>query len=226
MKMLLESCDKIGKSLLNLVYPIECEICKAGLGPYKEGGLCDECKSKIRLGASSLCSDNVYHFRGVWAMGSYGGILKECILLFKLGRRMMLLPGLIELLSDFAKLNIKIDEFDILVPVPLHRTKARERTFNQSELLAKGLSLKLGLTCHPNNLIKIKHLPPQSQLNKNQRALNIKGAFRVVDESLFKNKNILLIDDVFTTGCTLDECAKMILAGGAKGVSCLVVARG
>jgi len=226
MNTVLASCDKIGKSLLNLVYPIECEICKASLGPYKKEGLCDECKSKIRLCASPVRSDNAYHFRNVWAMGSYDGILKECILLFKLGRRMMLLPGLVELLSDFARLNIKIDEFDMLVPVPLHKIKARERTFNQSELLAKGLSLKLGLTCRANNLIKIKHLPQQSQLNKKQRALNIKGAFRVVDESLFKNKNILLIDDVFTTGSTLDECAKMILRAGAKGVSCLVVARG
>jgi len=226
MNTMLESCDKIGKSLLNLVYPLECQICRAGLGPYKEGGLCDECKSKIRLSTSTLYSDNIYHFRNVWAMGIYDGILKECILLFKLGRRMMLLSGLVELLSDFARRNIKIDEFDMLVPVPLHRTKARERTFNQSELLAKGLSLKLGLPCHANNLIKAKRLPQQSQLNKEERASNIKGAFRVVDKSLFKNKNILLIDDVFTTGNTLDECAKMILAAGAKGVSCLVIAKG
>ena len=246
MKNVLAAWNKIGKGALNLIYPLECQICKVELGPFNEACLCHECKKKIRLnlppfclkcGKSLVASSNngaycqdckftSYFFKQAWAVGHYDGILKECIHLFKFNRRICLLPIFTELLLNFTKLYININAFGIIVPAPLHKTKRRERTFNQAELIAKDLSSKTAIPLQANNLIKVKHTLPQTTLSKKQRVLNIKGAFKVTDASVFKNKNILLIDDVFTTGSTLNACANALLDSGAKGVSCLVIARG
>ncbi|UCH12380.1 MAG: ComF family protein [Candidatus Omnitrophota bacterium] len=246
MKNVLGSWNKIGKGLLNLVYPLECQICKIELGPFKESCLCNECKGRIRLNlppfclkcgkslinstyTNAYCQDcmrTTYHFRRAWATGHYQGILKDCIHLFKFNGKLCLLPAFTELFLNFTKLYIKINEFDAIIPVPLHKTKIRERTFNQAELLANDFSRRNGIPVYADNLIKAKHTPPQTELSKEGRASNIKGAFKITDSSFLKGKNILLMDDVFTTGYTLNECAKILLEGGAGSVACLVLARG
>jgi len=246
MKNALESWNKVGKSLLNLVYPLKCEVCKKELGPFGEACLCSECRNSIELNPPPFCSKcgkslsgstpseecchnckNIsYHFRQCWIVGHYDGVLKDCIHSFKFKGRLRLLPIFTELLLGFTKLHIDVSAFDIIVPVPLHKAKARERTFNQAELLAKNFSGRIGIPVYINNLIKAKHTPPQTKLSKKQRASNVSGVFKVVNPAVFKNKHLLLMDDVFTTGHTLNECAKILLEDGARSVTCLALARG
>jgi len=246
MKTAVNACSTIGKGLLNLVYPLECQICRVPLGPFKESSLCDKCKGKIRLNLAPFCikcgrslinstkdnnccrecSHRSYYFQRSWAAANYEGVLKEAIHSFKFGAHLRLLPIFTELVINFAMRYIDIDTFDVVVPVPLHKTKLREREFNQAQLLAKDFSDKKSLPINSWGLKKIRNTKPQTEFNKDKRRSNIKNAFKVTDSSCFKDKKILLMDDVFTTGSTLNECAKMLTESGAKSVECLVVARG
>jgi ComF family protein len=114
---------------------------------------------------------------------------------------------------------------DLIIPIPLHRNKLRLRGYNQSELLAKTLS---GITSKPvstSNLIKTKNTPTQTSLLKNDRLKNLKDSFSVFYPSLIKSNSILLVDDVMTTGTTLNSCAAELLKSGAKEVFAFTLAR-
>lgn len=113
-----------------------------------------------------------------------------------------------------------------MVPVPLHYTRLIMRRYNQSALLAKELSRLCGVPADMFSLIKNKATKPQARFsNRNSRIKNIKGVFMVKNAEKIKDKRIVLIDDVFTTGSTARECAKVLLAAGAKSVDVLTVAK-
>ena len=114
---------------------------------------------------------------------------------------------------------------NLVVPVPLSRKRRRWRGFNQAELLARAVAQNYGLTLDSNNLIRIKHKKPQAKLNEIHRLANVKECFAWRGGDLNK-KNIILVDDVVTTGATLNECAKVLKAAGAGQVWGLVVAKG
>jgi len=228
MNISIEPLCKAGKSVLNLIYPNGCLICKTPLGPFGNAGLCIVCKNKMALAEPTRIrgARDGFYYQKCWAVGRYEGTLKECIHLLKFQGQRSLLPLLAELLLNCASRHIKAEEFDLIAPVPMHKTKLRERGLNQAAALAIGFSGGTGIRLCAHNLIKIRHTPPQSQLCKTERGSNLKGAFRVKDPSAFKDKKVLLIDDVFTTGYTLNECAKILLKNGASSVACLVLARG
>lgn len=115
-------------------------------------------------------------------------------------------------------------ETDVIVPVPLHKKRLLTRRYNQSALLSGKLSLELGLQHNPSVLRRVKDTPPQ-QGNMNKRSKNVCGAFTVDENSYVKNKTILLIDDVYTTGATAENCAKVLKKAGAKRVYVLTVFR-
>ena len=103
-----------------------------------------------------------------------------------------------------------MDEIDLLVPVPLHPKKEHQRGFNQSLLLCKGMNSVLNIDLSIHNLIRNRYTETQTKKNKNQRIENIKNAFEIQNPQKFMNKNVLLIDDVITTGSTLRECIKVL----------------
>jgi ComF family protein len=237
---------KLGKSLLNLVYPLECRVCKRGLNPYVTVPLCQECKAALRMNLPPFCLKcgkslpiaggnqctchecryASYAFERNWAATQYEGVIKECIHALKFNGYINLVPFISELLLNFARLHSNLAAFDLIIPVPLHPTRQRERTFNQAELIAKGFSQDAKVPMDADVLAKTKHTPPQTQLSKEQRQYSSNGAFSVTDPSLVHHRKILLIDDVFTTGSTLNACARALRENGAQGVWCLVVARG
>ena len=106
----------------------------------------------------------------------------------------------------------------ILVPIPLHKQRQNWRGFNQSSLLAKEISKKFNLTCVESALIRIENTTPQAHLGKEERLQNIRGKFAVKEPFSLINKQIVLIDDVWTTGSTMKECAKVLKKAGAKEV--------
>ena len=112
----------------------------------------------------------------------------------------------------------------LLVPVPLYKTKFKERSFNQAELLVKNISSEIGLA-YADILTKIKKTKSQTELSFNERQGNVKDVFQCQDKGIIKNKNILLVDDVITTGATLQECAKVLKQNGAKTVGAVVFAK-
>ena len=121
--------------------------------------------------------------------------------------------------SDFQSSLLDID---YIVPVPLHPKKLYQRGYNQSEILAKGISNIISKPVNNDNLIRIKNTETQTKKSKKARIENVKSAFSIKDITLFDNKNILLIDDVMTTSSTLIECMKEI--GKSKNVKIKVLA--
>jgi len=172
------------------------------------------------------CRLNKYYFDEVYSVCLYEGALKECVHLFKYNRKLVLRRLLGKLLIDFAKSNINMQKFDFLVPVPLSGVKLRERQFNQSGILASEINKVFKLPMADNRLKRVKVTPSQVELPKKQRLKNIEGAFAVQGDSGFKDKNLLLLDDVLTTGATVNECARMLKGSGAGSVTVLTLARG
>lgn len=243
MKKLLSEIARAG---LNLVFPIYCQGCGTKLPYHNRKYLCRGCLEQIgfnrppfciRCGRplsgeediKTLCPDCLnqsHYFERAWQCCQYQGLTKELIHKFKYERRLFLKGPLVELLDSFTRNYIDYKEIDAIIPVPLHRVKINRRGFNQAALLSEGLSRKLGVDFLISSLLKIKKTRPQANLNKMERLSNIKGAFRAKEDADLKGKRLLLIDDVFTTGTTADECSKVLTAAGAKAVWVLALARG
>lgn len=126
---------------------------------------------------------------------------------------------------DFAHNFLNMENIDLIIPVPLHSTKQRQRQFNQAQVLAKSISCAFSKELQDRLLVKIKARPAQINLSQTERLKNVQGTFKVNNIEPLKDKNILLIDDVLTTGATAGECAKMLLEAGAGRVDVFVLAR-
>ncbi|MDD5680234.1 MAG: ComF family protein [Candidatus Omnitrophica bacterium] len=214
---------------LELIYPRFCLICRRGLEQYDKFSLCEACRKGIKRNVPPLsegCGDNERYFDSVKSVTAYEGVMRECIHKFKYNGSLALEGLFADLLTDFAEKHIDVKRFDCIIPVPLSRVKLRERTFNQAEILASSLSRKFGLPCINNNLIRAKSGKSQITLSKSERLKDIKGAFKVKNSALLKDKSVLLVDDVFTTGATVRECSKMLKESGVKYIEVLTLARG
>ena len=152
------------------------------------------------------------------------GTMREAILLFKYGGRQSLARHLSRLMVDAAERLFDPCEFDLLIPVPLHPSREQARGFNQAALLAKILGRGCGLAVGHRVLRRVRATEAQSG-GRREREENVKGAFRVARPDQVESRRLLLIDDVFTTGATVNECAKALLAVGAAEVAVYTLAR-
>lgn len=188
-----------------------CQIPKA----TKDGETCKSCKRKRYLD-------------GLFSAASYQNpIIKKMIIDFKYGFVKDISQSLSFLIiAHLIKLDrlLKFKNY-IIIPVPLSNKKLRQRGFNQSEIIAEDLVSILKSPINTKTLIKIKHTKNQADLEKLERGTNLKSAFLVKNPETIANQNILLIDDVMTTGATLEECAKTLKLAGAKKVWAIVIAR-
>ena len=152
--------------------------------------------------------------------------IREAILKLKYGYRETLSEPLGKLMADY----LKTDPFgpnkpDVLIPVPLHPSRFRERGFNQSASLAKVISRETGLNWSRSAMVRTRRTRPQASLKMNERERNVQGAFVVREATLIAGKRILLVDDVLTTLYTVTECSRVLMEAGAKSVWVLGVAR-
>jgi ComF family protein len=232
-------------SLLNLIFPSRCIGCKK----REENLLCEDCirkidfltppyckicgkKAKGIVLENSICGEcrtvNNY-FEYARAAGEYRDLLKKAIHFFKYRKKDRLKIPLGKILVEYLK-NCDIKEYfyecDLIIPVPLHPKRLKERSFNQAQLLAEILGEELKIPVISDNLIRVKETSSQINLNKKEREENVRGAFSLKEKENIKGKNILLIDDVYTTGSTVRECAKILKKFGAKKINVLTLAKG
>lgn len=223
--------------LLDLFFPIEC------LGCGQDGKwLCDDCFGKIPLNTSPECPcckkfsvNNETHpncrrgfpLDGVLAASIYGSpLVKKIITNLKYNYATGLVEPLVQMMMKQMQFSgIFLEENWLLAPVPLHRRRLLERGFNQSELFCRRLNDLTGLPWQAA-LKRQRWTPPQAELAEEDRLANVKNAFLCLDKNLVKNKKLLLVDDVFTTGATMVEGAKVLKAAGAREVWGLVAAKG
>lgn len=165
------------------------------------------------------------HFATARAVASYDGSLRKMIHRWKYQEKSHLAPLFGEWLQDALIRHWPSSFFDLIVPVPLHVKRLRRRGFNQALLLAKVLSRKTGIPYGMRVLRKKKATPPQVNLSRREREREIRGAFFVKDPSKVKGKTVLLVDDVMTTGATVNECSKVLRVEGASSVHVLTLGR-
>jgi len=238
---------KFAGAILDLIYPRYCLICSVTLNHTDRKALCSDCQDKIEFVSQKTacpkcglelgpyvesyircrdCAVNPPRFKQAFAVARYTGIMRDLIHLFKFNRQKVLLDELSALLiNKWAQARPELPPIDLIIPTPLHSKKLRQRRFNQCELLARELSKATATPAELNNLIKIKETADQSSLNATERKQNIIDAFIVRNPQSVEDKNILLIDDVLTTGSTASEITRMLKNNGAKNVYVLVLGR-
>jgi ComF family protein len=230
-------------AFLNLVYPKrhQCLLCQQPFAKDEEA-VCTRCTAQMRAGIPpfcricgrempepDVCSDCLWRkerfFHRALSYGPYEGRLREAILKLKEDRRLELLPLLVNCLTEAYAAHLFDTHIDFLVPVPMAKDKERSRGFNQAALLARGVSERVGI---PVNDALLWHGASRSQVSRG-RQMRLASMEQSValskTASELDGMNVCLIDDVYTTGATVNTCAKKLHAAGARAVWVLTVAR-
>ncbi|MGC2233255.1 MAG: ComF family protein, partial [Candidatus Acidiferrum sp.] len=171
------------------------------------------------------CQQKTYAFERARSYGIYEGPLVKTILLLKWERMEPLGAWFAERLAEIVGREKGALAADVVVPVPLHRDRERERGYNQAGLISKPLARRLGLPHKAVLLMRTRPRPNKQVLTLEERWESVRGAFATRPGSQVDNKRVLLVDDVMTTGATLDACARALLESGAKSILGLTVAR-
>ena len=243
--LLISAIHNIFFGLLDILYPRHCFACDKSLHEEKNSYICENCLETIKQAEAKRCSkcglklgpgitssskgcpecNNVnLRFEKSFFVSDNTEPVRTLIHQFKYKKHMCLATPLGSLLTNLLHQGA-ISEIDLVVPVPLHWKKKQERGFNQSELMAKKICKKLSIPISTNNLHRVKNTLSQTQLSRLQRQNNVKDAFKVKNPEKFFRKNILLVDDVLTTGMTASECVKSLENIGTNKVFLIALAR-
>lgn len=212
---------------LYLIFPKVCGICEK----IEKSYVCERCLKNIQ-NSNIFCNkiddytkDYTKYFDYHAYLFSYKEIVREKIIQYKFENR----PYLSNMFCEFFIKNKKIcgflKKYDIIISVPMTKKKIAQRGYNQTELIAKLLAKQFeNLQYRKDILIKIKDNKIQSTLNKQQRIENVKNAYKLKNIQIIKQKNILIVDDIYTTGATVNECAKVLKQQNCN-VSILTIAK-
>ena len=226
---------------LDLVFPPLCPVCEGMLGTDRRDPLCGACWEGLEriappwcrccgapLGIEGLCGacrSRRPRFAYARAALLYGGLAREAIHAFKFGGRRGLAYPLGDLLAGLGVSALPGAAPEVLVPVPLHPRRARERGYNQALLLARRVERAWGVPAAANALQRVAPTQPQTDLDAAARRRNVRGAFAVRRPELVAGRHVVLVDDVLTTGATAGECARSLIRAGARTVGVITVAR-
>jgi len=234
------------EAVLNFVYPPVCQLCNSARATAAEGYVCTDCVQRVRFVKPpfcercglpfegsitaafecSNCREMDLHFTSARSAVLAKDVVLEVIHRYKYNRALWFEPFLADLLVRAAAGELTPDNWDVIVPVPLHPTKARDREFNQAERLARRLSLATKIAFQNRWLKRIEPTRTQTLLTRAQRAENVRRAFSARRGLRLNGERIVLIDDVFTTGATTSACARALQTAGAGPVCVWTVARG
>jgi ComF family protein len=242
--ILKEGFSSFKDALSDLFFPPVCPFCDSP-DVDSGGGLCSDCVESIHKIEEPFCRQcglplSESHAAGTLFCGQcltgspayhearygvrYKGALREGLKRFKYGGALYATDALSDLLIDTFHKHYKPDQFDLILPIPIHRKKLRERGFNQVIVLAENLSRHAGIPVDRTCLKKLLDTPPQASLTRQERLGNLRGSFLVTRPGAIKNKRVLLVDDVATTGSTISEAARTVKKAGAARIDALVLA--
>jgi len=233
------------RGLADILFPPACVVCEKILEADLHFSFCPACFSEIRFISPPLCprcglpyfaeaeSDHPcgdclsrkQYFTSVRSLGVYETSLLKAIQRFKYQGNLHAGESLGSLMAAFSRHAFDVGEYDVLMPVPLHLERLRERGFNQSLVLARAMAQKFSVELDFMTLRRTASTAPQTGLKKEERAANVRGAFKIENGHRVKGKKVLLIDDVYTTGSTVRECARILTRAGAGRVGVLTLAR-
>ncbi|HEY6547519.1 MAG TPA: ComF family protein [Vicinamibacteria bacterium] len=227
--------------LLAVVFPSTCPSCRAPVDHPTRGPLCGRCwetlprhrEAVCRCGfplpegllACGRCRRGLQGFEAGCSLGPYEGSLRILVHELKYRGRRRVAERLAEELLQAPRVRDILAGEVVLVPVPLHPRRRRDRGFNQSELIARALGTRTGAAVCPGALVRRKDTAPQSELSAAERRRNVAGAFAVRQRARVAGRVVVLVDDVWTTGATALACARILREAGAVAVRLLSVAR-
>ncbi len=229
---------KAYKNLINFIYPLRCLVCGKDLHPYDSNYICDEHRRQIRIIDKPFCEKcgkKMYgrtveeltcdeckttkrNFDRAFSATENNEVMRQLIHQYKYNRKEYLKNSFSQMMFSFINKYVDISQIDFIIPVPLHWRRYKWRGFNQAAELSKIISKKYKISIIKRNLRRKRFTTPQVFVPREERKKNIKDAFEVMVKKEIKGKNILLVDDFFTTGATADECARALKKAGAVQV--------
>ncbi len=222
------------------LYPAKCRVCEAFLEVTSVPYICADCWHDIQFvappwcdicgtpdvrGLCDECATAPPRYGKLRSIAFYQTTLQQAIHLFKFEKKKVFAPHLTRLINAHIPIDCCIADYDFILPVPIHKKRLRERGFNQATLLAKGIAQPEGVPVLTDALIRHKHTAAQSSLGMEARQHNITGAFKIPNPEVIRNKRILIVDDVFTTGATIREAVNELWKADPAEVDVLTLGR-
>ncbi|MDY3918024.1 MAG: ComF family protein [Candidatus Limivivens sp.] len=229
------------KFFLNLFYPAKCPFCGDIL--KKERLICEQCEKNVKplqgpkckkcgkiLGQKEReycldCSRTKHAYARGTAVYPYSGAVRRAVWRFKYQNRRCYARAFAEMMWETSGEQLKSWKPDLVIPVPLHPKRKKKRGYNQAFLLAEPIAGHLGIPVLENGLLRVTPTSPQKNLDRKKRQINLKRAFKIGKDDV-KLKRILLVDDIYTTGSTIDAAAEILLEQGAAEVFFLALCIG
>ena len=204
---------------IHLVYPhdVACLICSSEIDVQPGYGICALCMSQLPRARETVSKTEGRAFDALAAPFEYETPVKELVHRFKYSNKRYIAKGLAHFMYDAVK-EAGWENIDAVVPVPLHEARRQERGFNQATLLASELAQLMGVTMDESLLKRVRETRTQTLLDREEREQNVKDAFEVPENGGVEGATLMLVDDVVTTGTTVDACARSLKAAGARTV--------
>ena len=229
---------RIQEKILNQIYPQTCGIC----GKIDAKSICSKCNLELKKQAEIRILQKEYieeksekekYFQELMYIFKYEGQIRQLIIDYKFNEKSYIYKTFVNFLLKNKKIFENIKKYDKIIPVPISKKRYKERGYNQSLLIAKEISMQISyetnnnikLELVNNCLIKTKNIIEQSKLNKEDRQHNIQGVYTLKNGSILTNKSILLIDDIYTTGSTVNECSRVLQQAKPNKIGVLVLAK-
>lgn len=228
------------QTAISFIYPSQCKVCEEYLSLNAKPYICLSCWKDIEyinppwceicgvpsdVNLCDSCASRPPRYGKLRTITVYEKTIQHAIHLFKFEKRTSLRHSLVRLLLDNIPNDLNLQDYDYVLPIPIHKKRLRERGFNQSLLLAEGLEKATGLKVLKDALVRGKNTSPQSSLHKEARQTNILGAFELKNPDYIRSKQILVLDDVYTTGATVGEVVKILWDADPVDIDVLTLAR-
>ncbi len=209
--------------VLNLIYPNVCGICDR----LCKDDLCIKCNINLnKIAKVKIDYYNNKFFKKHLYIFKYEGIIKEKLINFKFNEKTYIYKSIVNFMIKNKKICGFLKKYDIIIPVPIHKNRKLERGYNQSALFAKKISNNFkNLAYIDDALVKKINNKPQSTKNKDAREKNVIGAYFLKNTDKFKGKKVLLFDDIYTTGNTVNECCKILQQANPKCIDVITIAK-
>lgn len=214
---------KLTKKLESIVFPPCCAIC----GKLNSKKCCKDCEKRINSQLNLNIENKAgYYFEKHMYLFKYKNEIRNLILDYKFRDKSYLYELFAKIITKNEKICGILEKYDIIMPVPIHYIRKKQRGYNQSELVAKEIAKYIKNLRIENKIFKkIKNNKPQSLLNRKERKRNVENVYKIEEKDKIKNKNIIIFDDIYTTGNTVNELAKILKENGAKNILVLTIAK-